>query len=93
MTLRLELGAQLDVIEDLAVEDDPQRLAVIRKWLLAGGKIDDRKPRVCEARVCVAVKTELIGTTVIKAARHAHERLTRRWWVFLQINDAADATH
>ena len=46
----LELVTQLDVVEDLAVEDDPQRAVLVRERLLAAGEVDDREPRVTRAR-------------------------------------------
>ena len=46
---RDQLRAQLDVVEDLAVEGDPDRAVVIRHRLRAAGEIDDREPRMGES--------------------------------------------
>ena len=40
----LELLAQLDVIVDLAVEDDGDGLVLVEDRLLAGGDVDDGEP-------------------------------------------------
>ena len=42
----LELGAQLDVVEDLAVEDDPDRAVFVVDRLLAAREVDDAQARV-----------------------------------------------
>ena len=38
---RLELGPQLQIVEDLPVENDPQRAVFVGHGLLAGGEVDD----------------------------------------------------
>ena len=44
VALDLQLGAELDVVVDLAIEDDPQRAVLVAQWLLARGQVDDREP-------------------------------------------------
>src|SRR3546814_5293383 len=46
MPARLEFGAQLDEVEDLAVEHRPHRACGVVDRLVAGGQVDDRKSRV-----------------------------------------------
>jgi hypothetical protein len=64
MAERDELVAQLDVIEDLTVEDDPEIVRLVGEGLLAGGQIDDREAGVGEPRVRVTVEAELVGPPV-----------------------------
>src|SRR3546814_7410995 len=49
MPARLEFGAQLDEVEDLAVEHRPHRACGVVDRLVAGGQVDDRKSRVRQA--------------------------------------------
>ena len=44
----LEVGAQLDVVEDLAVERDPDRAVLVAERLLAGAQVDDGQPAMTE---------------------------------------------
>jgi hypothetical protein len=44
----LELGAQLAVVVDLAVEDEPDRLVLVGDRLVAAGPVDDGEPAVPE---------------------------------------------
>jgi len=46
MSPRLQLWPELDVVENLAVEDDPQRLILVGYGLRAGGEVNDAQPRV-----------------------------------------------
>ena len=51
---RLELSAQLDVVEDLAVVEQLQRAVLTREWLTtAVAQVDDREPRVGEGNAFV----------------------------------------
>src|SRR5690606_1103943 len=47
--LGFERAAQLDVIEDFAVVDDPDRLVLVVDRLRAAFEIDDAEPGVAEA--------------------------------------------
>ena len=65
---RLELGAQLDVVEDLAVEDDPQRAVLVGQRLLAGRQVDDGQAGVRQAGALVAIGPELVRPAVPERA-------------------------
>src|SRR5437667_3520389 len=45
-TQRLEFGAKLDIVVDLAVECQPQPIVEHHRLVTCGGPIDDRKPSV-----------------------------------------------
>ena len=53
MARRLELAADLRVIVDFAVEDDPDRSVFVRERLVPGGEIHDAQPAMAEARMVV----------------------------------------
>ena len=73
MPIRLQLGVQLDMVEDLAVEHDPQVVILVGQGLLPGGDVDDRQPRMSKSGMLVPVKTELVGTPVALGADHPRE--------------------
>ena len=72
MSERLQVAAELDVIEDLAVEDDPERAVLVRERLLARDQVDDREPCVPEARARVTVGPAPVGTAVAWSWRVHH---------------------
>ena len=75
---RAQFLAQLEVVENLAVEDDPGPLAIIRHRLLPARDVDDGQPRVRQAGPLVAVHAELIRTAVPKGVRHPEQRVASR---------------
>jgi len=90
----LELRAQLEVVEDLSVEDDPERPVLVGERLLAGGKVDDREPGVGQAGALVTVDAELVGAPVMESARHrAQFRRGRPSGRGVKSDDASDPTH
>src|SRR6185295_2389187 len=88
-----QLRAQLHVVEDLAVEHDPQRLVLVGERLLAGGEVDDGEPGMGEAGVPVAVDAELIGTAMAQGPRHSQEGGARLPAGSLDVVDARYAAH
>ena len=91
---RSELGAQLDVIEDLAVEHHPQLPVRAAERLLSGERIDDREARVREPGARIAVQPELVRAAVAQSRGHRLQRLERRrWQAFAQGDYTGDAAH
>ena len=92
--LRLELGPQLEVVEDLPVEDDPQRAVFVGHGLLAGGEVDDRQPRVTEGRLPVAEDAEFVRPPIADGADHPLHLLERgRREALIQVDDSRNAAH
>ena len=73
-----QLVPQLDIVEDLAVEADPDRLVVVRHRLGAGGEIDDGEARMRQARFIVAVDALPVGTAMTQLSQHPLEQNARR---------------
>jgi hypothetical protein len=88
----LELRAQVEVVEDLAVVGDPERAVLVREGLLPGREVDDREPRVRQADPVVAVDAELVRAAVSERGGHGAERLDGGGGAASRQN-AADATH
>src|SRR5207302_1827050 len=64
VTRARELGDQLLVVVDLAVEDDDDAAVLVEKRLLPGREIDDREPPVPEAQPRLEMQAALVGPAV-----------------------------
>ena len=87
-------AAQLDVVVDLAVEDDPEGAVLVAERLLPGGEVDDGEPGVGQAGPLVAVEAELVGAAVAHGPEHGPQVVERRRReALLQGDHAGDAAH
>src|SRR5262249_27854420 len=93
MALGLEYPAQLDVVEDFAVEHNPQRAVLVRDWLLSRCDVDNREPGAAESNALVEIDAELIRTAVADGAEHRAKNLFARRTAGRQVDNAGDATH
>ena len=71
VTAALQIAADIGVVVDLAVEDDPDRPVFVRRRLLAGAQIDDAEAAVGKGGVCVEVQARLVGPAVDENVAHA----------------------
>jgi hypothetical protein len=72
---RLELGAQLDVVEDLAVLHRPVAAAFARERLVTVGEIDDRQARVDHPEPAVEVHCRAVRPAVMQLAPHIQQQI------------------
>src|ERR1051325_10848292 len=82
------------MVIDLAVEDDPARVILIRERLPAADAIDDCEPAVAKCRVRTGYDAFAVRTAMAKASCHgtnggAHLRRKRA----RKRNDAGDSAH
>jgi hypothetical protein len=70
VSLRLELRAQLDVVEDLAVEHDREAARRVQHGLRAAAQVDDRQPAVAQRDRPVAPGALVVGAAVPQARDH-----------------------
>jgi hypothetical protein len=78
MPARFQFGAQLNVIEDFAVEDNPQRAVLVSNRLLAAGEINDTQARVAKPHIAAKIDAEFVGTPMTDHAEHSTDRLLVR---------------
>src|SRR5262245_11747595 len=76
MAEAFELLAQLAVVVDLAVQDDPALAVLVRQGLMAGLEIDDREPAEPESEGAVQVDAVVVGAAMADARRHRFEPRT-----------------
>ncbi len=70
MAAALQLGAQFDVIENLAVEDHPYRAVFVAHRLVAAGQVDDAQAGVGQTDRSFVVEPLLIRPAVMQLADH-----------------------
>ena len=92
VTLALELGAQLRVVVDLAVLDDPDRLVLVRDRLIAALEVDDRQPTRRERGGSVRDEAGGVRPAMNEAFVHDLERGDVRH-VAARRHEPADAAH
>jgi hypothetical protein len=74
MTERFELGAQLAVVVDFSVEDDPDGAALVVDWLASAGEVDDAQTPHAEADARLHVDPFIVWTAVPDHLAHpVHE--------------------
>ena len=71
----LELGAQLAVVVDLAVVDEPDGLVLVGRRLVAAGAVDDAQPAMAETDARALKGAGVVGTAMQQRGRHAAEQL------------------
>jgi hypothetical protein len=70
MSELLQVAAQFDVVEDLAVEDRPDRFCVVVDRLIPGAQVDNAEPGMAESDPVIHVKPVTIGATVMQRPDH-----------------------
>src|SRR2546421_2687568 len=70
-----ELLAQLAIVVDLAVENNPCRAVLIMNWLLSVREIDDRKTPHGQSHAVAEIKAIVVRTAMTNRFVHAREQL------------------
>ena len=90
VALRLQLGAELPVVVELAVLDDDDAAVLVRDRLVAGLEVDDRQPAGGETDGAVDVDAARVGPAVDERRAHRLEPAPVRP---RGRHDSADPTH
>ena len=93
VTLGFQLCAQLGVIVNFAVKDDPKALVFIRNWLMSGLNVDDAEPPHGEANIAFNEKTFVVRASMHDLAIHARENISIDSLSRIRIENAADTAH
>ena len=87
-----EFFAQLAIVVDLAVENNPCRAVLIMNRLLSVREIDDREPSHRQSHAIAEIETVIVRTAMTNGLIHAREQLAiNRSAVF--VNYSCNATH
>ena len=71
MALRFKMPANIGMVVDFAVEDDPDRSVFVREWLLAGAQVDDAQSPMRESGKGVDVQAGFVRTAMLEDVAHA----------------------
>src|SRR5580765_5153278 len=66
----LQVRPQLDVIEDFAIENDPQRLILILNRLTTPAQINDAEPRIPESDFLIQQNSKLVRAPMPQHRQH-----------------------
>src|SRR5581483_45405 len=93
MAAALELSAQLDVVEDLAVADQPQRFVFVRERLQPPLQVDDAQAGMAETDAVVDVEPGRFRPAVADGGNHRLQCGGRRSATATPLEEAGYATH
>ncbi len=89
-----QLLAQLDVVVNLAVIDNPVAPGFFPHGLVTGlRQVNDAQAQVGNAQVFICVESAIIRPAVSDAVRHAVQRALFHLVAFINIIDAANSAH
>ena len=91
MTGMLEGGAKLNVVEDLAIQHNPDAFVFIVDGLLAALKIDDTQPRMPQTDEGINVEAGTVRPAMRQ--RPDHSLQPRRWWRARRASNTGDTAH
>ena len=89
----LELGGELPVVVDLAVERDPDTAVLVRERLLSGRHIDDAQAGVAEPDTGCAALAGAVRTAMRDRRPHPQEAVQFDGLGRIDVGQAADAAH
>src|SRR2546426_9691432 len=92
MTARAEIGGQLPVVVDLAVEHDPDGAIFVADRLVARLQVDDAQAAHPQTRTGPQIKALVVRTTVHQGRAHGAQ-LIERHRLSVEAHDPRDAAH
>src|SRR6266446_614341 len=92
MSLIDQLLLEFEVVEDFAVERDPQRTVLVAHRLLAAREIDDAKPGMRETHAILGVKSSIVRPAMSQHPDHPAQGF-RGDGRSIKIEYACNATH
>ena len=92
MSLTEQLFPEFQVVEDLAVEGDPQRRVLVAHGLLAAGEVNDAEPGMRQTHAVLSVKSGIVRPAMSQHPNHPLEGI-RSDGRSIEIEYAGYATH
>jgi hypothetical protein len=93
VTLLLELGGQLNVVEDLSIEDDLYRLVFIVDRLIPSRQVDDAEAGMGQSYLVMAVVAITIRTSMMHGVYHPFQFTSGGGSAIFKVQYACYATH
>ena len=89
---RLQLGAQLAVVVDLAVAHQPERAVGVAQRLVATGQVDDRQAPHGDAAFTVDMHALVVRAAVARDVAHCRQQ-PRRHRLAVEADESVNAAH
>ena len=93
MSSLLQILAQLDVVENLTIVDNPERLILIADGLPSVAQINDAQPRTPQRSDRIEQNSKLIGATMPDSPQHPTQLKFTRGFLASEVENPSDATH
>src|ERR1700676_912778 len=93
VTACLKVVAQVPVVIDFAVEDDPNAFVLIADGLVSGLDVDNAKAAHCQCDILLDKKAVIVGPAVDDLLVHRSQSITTHALVRLGMENAADSAH
>jgi hypothetical protein len=74
MSVRFELLAEMVMVVDFAVEDNPTRVVFVAEWLAASRDVNDRKSPMPQCGLPISKDTAAVWTPMTQLVRHRPNR-------------------
>src|SRR6202022_867451 len=91
--LGLEIGAQVGVVIDFAVVDNPDVMVFVGKRLMAGLNVNNAQPPHGQTDIFLDEKPFVVGSAMHNALIHAGEHVALDMPVPIREKNATDSTH
>ena len=89
----LHLAAQHGMIVNLAVEDDPDAVVLVRHRLMSAGDVDNGQPSVRKPHRTIEPQPRPIRTPMLLDVGHAHETGAFRPFTHIAFHDTGNGAH
>ena len=90
MTAALEALAQLAIIVNFTVGNQPQNLSYVMQGLMPGSKVNDGQPSMTQRRHRIGILTFVVRSAMGKRIQHAFQRLG---FALNQSGNSCDTAH
>jgi hypothetical protein len=84
---------ELNIVEELSVEGDPNRSILIAEGLSTAGEVDDREPTRSERDAKFLIRILIIRTTMSDRPGHRQQAVCREFSRSSQVDRTGDTTH
>jgi hypothetical protein len=93
VALCFEIGAQVGVVVDLTVVNDPNVLVFVGKGLVAGLDVDDAQSPHRQANILFDKIALVVGTAMQDSAIHRRQRIAAYAPISISKKDPTDSAH
>jgi hypothetical protein len=93
VTTRFKIGAQVAVVVNFSVVNDPKAFVLVRNGLVTCLEVNDAEPPHRQSDVPFHKKAVIVRPTMLDSAAHLGQRVAVRSLPGVPVEDSADSTH